>query len=248
MGTPEKEVVEMELEEREEKKDESTEKDKKEKKVKEKKVKVPKVKREPGPSCIDTLSSGLDLGARDTRGINVEIDLDFDDVIAEPKAAHGFDPVWRLSFILFSQTKLWTYRILAALLAAPLSILWGLLSASSPSCTSGSSAPSCGSSRPCSPSSAGSGLFYSTPPLRPSVTLSGESSRRLPGLFNPPEQIVFGLLILSRQSGAENEIQRRSHVKTLRLMCECSPPLNVDHSGNSTNAEIANVSQDQTLK
>merc|ERR1712032_329629 len=99
--TPEKEVVEMELEEKEEKKDESTEK-----KVKEKKVKVPKVKKEPGPSCIDTLSSGLDLGARDTQGINVEIDLDFDDVIAEPKAAHGFDPVWRLSFILFSQTKL----------------------------------------------------------------------------------------------------------------------------------------------
>merc|ERR1712141_427468 len=107
--TPEKEVVEMELEK------------------KEKKVKVPKVKKEPGPSCIDTLSSGLDLGARDSQGINVEIDLDFDDVIAEPKAAHGFDPIWRLSFILFSQTKLWTYRILAALLAAPLSILWGLL-------------------------------------------------------------------------------------------------------------------------
>merc|ERR1712141_527858 len=118
--TPEKEVVEMELEEKEEKKDEVTEKDKKKK---EKKVKVPKVKKEPGPSCIDTLSSGLDLGARDTQGINVEIDLDFDDVIAEPKAAHGFDPVGRLSFILFSQTKLWTYRILAALLAAPLSIL-----------------------------------------------------------------------------------------------------------------------------
>merc|ERR1712141_544052 len=93
--TPEKEVVEMELEEKEEKKEE--------KKKKEKKVKVPKVKKEPGPSCIDTLSSGLDLGARDSQGINVEIDLDFDDVIAEPKAAHGFDPIWRLSFILFSQ-------------------------------------------------------------------------------------------------------------------------------------------------
>merc|ERR1711944_111557 len=121
--TPEKEVVEMELGEKEEKKDESTEK----KEKKEKKVKVPKVKKEPGPSCIDTLSSGLDLGARDSQGINVEIDLDFDDVIAEPKAAHGFDPIWRLSFILFSQTKLWTYRVLAAILAAPLSILWGLI-------------------------------------------------------------------------------------------------------------------------
>merc|ERR1712216_352360 len=122
--TPEKEVVEMELEEKEEKKDESTEKkEKKERKVKEKKVKVPKVKKEPGPSCIDTLSSGLDLGTRDSQGINVEINLDVDDVIAEPKAAHGFDPIWRLSFILFSQTKLWTYRVLAALLAAPLCIL-----------------------------------------------------------------------------------------------------------------------------
>merc|ERR1712018_178443 len=108
----------MELEEKEEKKDESTDKkEKKETREKEKKVKVPKVKKEPGPSCIDTLSSGLDLGARDSQEINVEIDLDFDDVIAEPKAAHGFDPIWRLSFILFSQTKLWTYRILAALLA-----------------------------------------------------------------------------------------------------------------------------------
>ena len=75
--TPEKEFVEMELEE---KKDDSTEKgedekkDKKEKAKKEKKVKVPKEK---GPSCIDTLSTGLDLTARDRRGINTEIDVSF---------------------------------------------------------------------------------------------------------------------------------------------------------------------------
>ena len=75
--TPEKEVVEMELEE---KKDDSTEKgddkkkEKKEKVKKEKKVKVPKEK---GPSCIDTLSTGLDLTARDRRGINTEIDVSF---------------------------------------------------------------------------------------------------------------------------------------------------------------------------
>merc|ERR1712158_98491 len=109
--TPEKEVVEMELEEKEEKKDESTEKkEKKEKKVKEKKVKVPKVKKEPGPSCIDTLSSGLDLGTRDSHGINVEIDLDFDDVIAGPKAAHGFDPLWGLLFSVLSVLYVWIIR------------------------------------------------------------------------------------------------------------------------------------------
>ena len=68
-------VVEMELEE---KKDDGTEKgkdDKKEKKKKEKKVKVPKEKVDPGPSCITTLSDGLDMAARDNRGINTEINV-----------------------------------------------------------------------------------------------------------------------------------------------------------------------------
>merc|ERR1712038_811875 len=122
--TPEKEEVEME-----EKKDESNEKEEKadKKKKKEKKVKVPKVPKPKGPSCVETLSSGLDMAARDKDGINIEIDLDFADVLAEPNSAHGFDPLWRLSFILFSQTKLWLYRILSALLVLPLSILWAVI-------------------------------------------------------------------------------------------------------------------------
>merc|ERR1711979_142010 len=111
-------VVEMELEE---KKDDNTEK---EECAKEKKVKVPKEK---GPSCIDTLSTSLDLSARDKRGINTEIDLDFDDALAEPSAAHGFDPIWKLSFVLFSQTKLWIYRIISAIVAVPLTILWAVI-------------------------------------------------------------------------------------------------------------------------
>jgi hypothetical protein len=50
-------------------------KDKKEKK--EKKVKEPKPKKEKGPSCIDTLSSGLNLAKRDDKSINTEIDVSF---------------------------------------------------------------------------------------------------------------------------------------------------------------------------
>merc|ERR1712011_16827 len=99
-------------------------------KKKEKKVKVPKVPKVPkpkGPSCVETLSSGLDMAARDKEGINIEIDLDFSDVLAEPNSAHGFDPLWRLSFILFSQTKLWLYRIISAILVLPLSILWAVI-------------------------------------------------------------------------------------------------------------------------
>jgi hypothetical protein len=38
-------------------------------------------------------------------------------VLAEPAATHGLDPVWRLNYVLFSQTKLWVYRILAALVS-----------------------------------------------------------------------------------------------------------------------------------
>ena len=48
-------------------------------------------------------------------------------MLAEPASAHGFDPLWRLSFILFSQTKLWLYRILSALLVLPLSVLWAVI-------------------------------------------------------------------------------------------------------------------------
>ena len=61
--TPEKEAIEME-----EKADDSEKKEAKKEKKK-------KVKKEPGPSCIDTMSSGLDINVRDARGINCEIDV-----------------------------------------------------------------------------------------------------------------------------------------------------------------------------
>ena len=53
--------------------------------------------------------------------------LDFSDVLAEPSSAHGFDPLWRLSFILFSQTKLWLYRLVSAVLVLPLSVVWAVI-------------------------------------------------------------------------------------------------------------------------
>merc|ERR1712117_869260 len=102
-------------------------KEDKKKKKKEKKVKVPKVPKPAGPSCVETMTTGLDMAARDKEGINIEIDLDFADVLAEPSSAHGFDPLWRLSFILFSQTKLWLYRIVSAVLVLPLSVLWAVI-------------------------------------------------------------------------------------------------------------------------
>jgi hypothetical protein len=119
--TPEKEQIELE-----EKDDSKTEKDKKKAK-KEKKVKEPKEKKPKGPCKIDVMSEGLNLGARDGKDINTEINLGFDDVIAEPNSAQGFDAIWKLSFVVFSQTKLWLYRLFAAVVAIPASIFWGFV-------------------------------------------------------------------------------------------------------------------------
>ena len=47
--------------------------------------------------------------------------------MAEPPSAQGFDPIWKISFVLFTQTKLWLYRIFAALLAVPAALVWALL-------------------------------------------------------------------------------------------------------------------------
>lgn len=117
--TPEKEQIELS----ETEKDDSNEKEKKgDKKKKEKKEKKPK-----GPGCIELQTKDLNLKDRDEKSINVEIDLAFEDVIAEPDNAQGLECVWRLSFVLFTQTKLWVYRIIAAIIAVPLSLLWAVV-------------------------------------------------------------------------------------------------------------------------
>merc|ERR1719489_425824 len=106
-------------EEEEEKADKEKEDEAKADKKKAKKKKEPKEKKPKGPNCIDTLSAGLDINARDAKAINTCIDVDFDDVLAEPLSAQGFEPIWRLTFVLFTQVKLWLSRIASALLAVP---------------------------------------------------------------------------------------------------------------------------------
>jgi len=111
----------IELEEKEDE-DKDAKKKKKEKKPKEKKPKEPK-----GPSKIDMMTTHLDLKERDDKNINTEIDLGFDDVLAEPDTAQGFDAVWKLAYVVFTQTKLWLYRLFAAVVAIPAAIFWGVV-------------------------------------------------------------------------------------------------------------------------
>ena len=53
--------------------------------------------------------------------------MNFEDVLAEPDASHGFDPIWRSAFILFTGSRYWIYRLPSALFALPLALVWGVL-------------------------------------------------------------------------------------------------------------------------
>ncbi|XP_040565748.1 caveolin-1-like [Lepeophtheirus salmonis] len=119
--TPEKESVNLEME-LQEKEDSGNEKNLEKKKKKATSNGGPK-----RPSYIDVISHGMNLQNRDCKSINSDIDIGFDDVLAEPLSSHGFDCIWKLSFVIFSQTKTFLYRLLSAIIAIPASIIWGLI-------------------------------------------------------------------------------------------------------------------------
>lgn len=105
------------------KKDKKGKDKKKDKKKKEKKASSHKR----SPSCVETLTIGLNLLDRDEKHVNDSINLVFEDVLAEPDASHGFDGAWKLTYLVFTSTRLWCYRLLSALLALPCGLTWGLL-------------------------------------------------------------------------------------------------------------------------
>uniref|UniRef100_T1J6V1 Caveolin n=1 Tax=Strigamia maritima TaxID=126957 RepID=T1J6V1_STRMM len=78
------------------------------------------------PSCVQTMSIGLNLLDRDEKKVNEQVNIQFDDVIAEPDGSHSFDAIWRVAFVTFSGTKFWLYRLLAAIFALPCAVCWGI--------------------------------------------------------------------------------------------------------------------------
>ena len=39
------------------------------------------------------------------------LQLGFNDVLAEPDTAQGFDGMWKLAYVVFTQTMLWLFRL-----------------------------------------------------------------------------------------------------------------------------------------
>ncbi|XP_063288733.1 caveolin-3-like [Pelobates fuscus] len=79
-------------------------------------------------SQAENLTKEIDLVQRDPKHINQEVvQVEFEDVIAEPEGTHSFDGVWKVSNSTFTVTKYWCYRVLSAVLGLPLALLWGFL-------------------------------------------------------------------------------------------------------------------------
>jgi len=80
----------------------------------------------PKPNFTPKYYKDVEYTNRDQHNLHPDIKVNFSDVIAEPDGAHSFATIWGTSFKSYSLVKYWTYRILTAVLAVPLSIMWGL--------------------------------------------------------------------------------------------------------------------------
>ena len=123
------EKIELETKnDNDDKKDQNETKEKKEKKKKEKKEKVKKESTKRSlDMCAQNFTVGLNVLDRDEKRVNDHINILFEDVIGEPDPTHGFEFVWRLTYLLFNATRFWFYRIIAAIIAIPLALLWALI-------------------------------------------------------------------------------------------------------------------------
>jgi len=68
----------------------------------------------------------LDLENRDPNGMNNFIQVEFDDVFAEPEGAHSMDCVWKLSNCCFKNCRNLFYKILTALCGCFIAGCWGI--------------------------------------------------------------------------------------------------------------------------
>nr|Q2QLD3.1 RecName: Full=Caveolin-2 [Carollia perspicillata]ABB89775.1 caveolin 2 [Carollia perspicillata] len=81
-------------------------------------------------SCVDYADpekfadSGRD---RDPNRLNSNLQVGFEDVIAEPESTHSFDKVWICSHALFEISKYVIYKFLTVFLAIPLAFAAGII-------------------------------------------------------------------------------------------------------------------------
>ncbi|VDK88844.1 unnamed protein product [Onchocerca ochengi] len=73
------------------------------------------------------MTVGLNLENRDDKGLNNHIIMDFDEVFAEPNGSHSFNWTWLATNRIFTATSTAIYKLLAAFIAIPFAIFFGIL-------------------------------------------------------------------------------------------------------------------------
>lgn len=119
------EKIELTEKDKEEKDQNESKKDKKKKEKKEK-VKKETTKRSLD-ACAQNFTVGLNVLDRDEKRINDHVNVQFEDIIGEPDPTHGFEFIWRLTFLIFNVTRFWVYRFVAAILAIPFALFWAII-------------------------------------------------------------------------------------------------------------------------
>lgn len=74
-----------------------------------------------------TKGQDVDFKARDPEQLHGDLRVQFHDVFGEPdETVFSFDFIWRWAFKLFTNVKLWCYRITSLICGLPLAIYWGI--------------------------------------------------------------------------------------------------------------------------
>ncbi|XP_033745494.1 caveolin-1-like [Pecten maximus] len=67
----------------------------------------------------------LDMECRDPNALNSNVQVAFDDVIAEPEGAHSIDCVWKNSYWCFNCGKNCCYKFMTFLCGICIALYWG---------------------------------------------------------------------------------------------------------------------------
>ncbi|XP_076356858.1 caveolin-1-like [Tachypleus tridentatus] len=72
-----------------------------------------------------SINDGIDLDNRDPNTLNEYLQVEFDDVIAEPEGTYSVDCVWKGAYSIFTGTKNCCYKLLTILFAIPVALVIG---------------------------------------------------------------------------------------------------------------------------
>lgn len=73
------------------------------------------------------MTTGLNFENRDDKGLNNHIIMDFGEVFAEPNGSHSFNWTWLATNRIFTATSVTIYKLLAAFIAIPFAVFFGIL-------------------------------------------------------------------------------------------------------------------------